>query len=240
MIVTFAGDLHANSTALQWVYETAVANNADAIVQVGDFGFWPRHKQGQRFLAEASNLATTIIPLHFIDGNHEDHAELKGLGGEIMPGLHYHPRGTITTLGPTRFFWFGGAHSIDRHYRELGKSWFLNEHHTDDELAKATQLLDVVGPVDVTVTHDAPFGPLLQGIGNLNDFGTSPEDQLAAHRVRTEIDGLIARSGARLAVHGHWHSFAITLYKNRKIVSLGHDEGPVSKLTYTIELESIT
>jgi hypothetical protein len=102
-------DTHGNVSWLQRVvFAVAVETSADLIVQVGDFGWWPRVITGDAFISVARSAP---VPLWWIDGNHEDHAQLAtaiddaggpsedgtvGLGG----ALSFVPRGT-------RFVWDG-------------------------------------------------------------------------------------------------------------------------------------
>src|SRR5690606_41506311 len=120
MIVLFMGDTHGNGFAVEKAYDFAAEVEAEVIVQVGDFGWWPRQGIGRRFLRRASQLASeTGIPLHWVDGNHEDHSELPrsyllpgtewlqagpeagddpGCFHRDYPGLIWHPRGTMSQL----------------------------------------------------------------------------------------------------------------------------------------------
>ena len=234
MIVLACGDLHGNPVVVKDVFARAQEVGAEAIIQVGDFGYWPRSEIGKIFLDQVDRLITvTDIPLHWIDGNHEDHTSLDS--ANEIEGLTYHPRGTVTTLGGASVLWFGGAVSIDRHLRKLGVSWFENEVHSSAELTTAYNALQRLGPVDIIVTHEAPFGPPLRG-ADLKAMGTDPEVIAHAQSTRNEIDLLALASGARLHLHGHWHEFALTHLGNRKIVSLADDYAPISELTYAFEV----
>lgn len=238
MIVTFVGDVHANIVALHAAFEEAKRVEAEALIQVGDFGYWPNF--GTYFLRQTRNLYHEYgIPIHFVDGNHEDHSVLGQYTEEtrLQDGLIYHPRGTVTVLGDSRVLWFGGAQSIDAHLRKAGKNWFSNESHSPAQLARAYEA--AAEPVDVMVTHESPLGPPLRGL-DLDMMGTPEKDRLRASRVRREIDALLRFSGAHLHVHGHWHEFAITYGSETKVVSLAADRaamtGRIDWFTYTADL----
>lgn len=53
MRVLIVGDLHCNTAAASNAFEFAGAVGADVILQVGDFGFWPRTEPGRKFLRKA-------------------------------------------------------------------------------------------------------------------------------------------------------------------------------------------
>ncbi len=75
--VLVAGDTHGNWRWTCHLAALAVANECELIVQVGDFGYFPRMAGGDRFLDEVdAALATHGIGMWFIDGNHDDHSAL--------------------------------------------------------------------------------------------------------------------------------------------------------------------
>lgn len=201
MNVLLLGDSHANlafiHNALLWA-ETD--GRIDAVVSLGDFGFWPNRVDGQMFL-EGVDVAVrnANIPFYFIDGNHEDHDALDALVRE-HPGQQFVPYGEIKyiTRG-ARWEWdgavfgaFGGAYSIDRRFRTKGVSWFEQEM---PDRSKIEQL----GKVDILLTHDAPLvpTPYLESGGFVRD-AVSEESQKIVY------DALVATQPLFL-VHGHWH-----------------------------------
>ena len=73
--ILLVGDLHMNTLAAFQAIDHAQAIGADLILQVGDFGFWPRgnNNSGQKYLRKVdAKLATFGLDLWFIPGNHED------------------------------------------------------------------------------------------------------------------------------------------------------------------------
>lgn len=206
MNIMCVGDTHGNrgwtKAAIKWASE----NDIDRIVQVGDFGFWPRTNNGQKFLHEVGKASVEArIPFYFIDGNHEDHLELAALRrrnvGEAF--MHYgkHPltyitRGARWEWGGVWFGAFGGAFSIDRWGRVQDSGsygWF------QDEVPDRSKI-EALGKVDVLITHDSPIvPPIIYRMGqNFKADDTSRESQ------HTVYDALAA-SGADLLIHGHWH-----------------------------------
>ncbi len=128
MRVLLVGDTHAN---IRWLTRTvipsAVRKNADLILQVGDFGWWPGNDVGDAFIAPARQ---SPVPFWWIDGNHEHHDDLvrrrdaAGLDRvEPLPlggNLTHLPRGARLDLDGVRGLVCGGAHSIDRQLRNPG------------------------------------------------------------------------------------------------------------------------
>lgn len=206
MNVMFLGDTHGSKYWTRRAITWAAENGIDRLVQVGDFGFWPRTNNGQDFLKETGKASQKAgVPLYFIDGNHEDHLYLDSMrvrvednGGFITYGKYpitYIDRGTRWGWGGTWFGAFGGAYSIDRSRRVLESGrygWFRNE--TPDE-SKITDL----GKVDVLITHDSPIiPPSVYGMGHFKTDETSRESQAAVYRALVSTE-------AKLLIHGHWH-----------------------------------
>lgn len=203
MIVMVLGDCHGDrgftKSAITWASE----NSVDRLVQVGDFGYWPRINPGQTFLHDVGKHAHELgVPFYWLDGNHEDHdvidSHLRTRGeGMISHGKYpitYIDRGHSWEWDGVRFGAFGGAFSIDRwgrieHSGQWG--WFAQEMPDPSRVQS-------LGKVDVLFTHDAPIiPPCAYGTGYKDD-PTSRESQ------RTVYDALVS-SEASLLIHGHWH-----------------------------------
>ena len=74
MRVLLVGDTHANTAWLTGaVIPAAQRENADFILQLGDFGWWPGGPAGDAFIETARR---SPVPLWWIDGNHEHHDDL--------------------------------------------------------------------------------------------------------------------------------------------------------------------
>jgi hypothetical protein len=48
--VLIAGDTHGNTAWLDLLAGVAAANDCTVIIQVGDFGYFPQHRDGSRYL----------------------------------------------------------------------------------------------------------------------------------------------------------------------------------------------
>lgn len=202
MKVLLLGDSHGDKAFVNGALDYAAADGLDAVVQMGDFGYWPRTNNGQKFLHDVGKHSASTVPLYWIDGNHEDHLELATLTkrpGEwhVMHGKYpiFHiRRGATWTWGNMRFGAFGGAYSIDRNMRvedDGHYGWFRGE-------MPDPTVIEGLMNVDVLLTHDSPIvPPMMHGAG----FKTDATSTLSQHYVRCALNA----SGAALLVHGHWH-----------------------------------
>ena len=215
MRVLVVGDLYCNTGAVFQVIEHAARMQADLILQVGDFGFWPRTESGRKFLRKTeARLALRGLDLWWVDGNHDDLVALRSRPIEadgrrrVSEHVWHLPRGHRWVWEDTVWVAAGGAVSVDRYGRTEGVSWFRDEELTDAEV----DLIIAGGTADVVVSHDAPWG-----VGTLErrlslDLRPSereslwPDDLLEESddhmkRVRRLVDGVTASR----VFHGHHH-----------------------------------
>jgi len=164
------GDIHGEWTGLNTFINK---KRPSAIIQVGDFGFWPKFDNkttlGQRVMTSHGikkkiwrqcGMKMQDTPLFWCDGNHEDHWALKELIVEdleadthtICPNVYYVPRGKIlkTTCGKNILF-LGGADSIDKSVRTLGTDWFPEEIIDQQTIYNLPD-----EPVDIVISHTCP------------------------------------------------------------------------------------
>lgn len=135
MRTVFLGDIHGDFSVLNKI-------EANLIIQVGDFGYWPKSQ-------DAKKKITTKVPVWFVDGNHEDHWALKE--ELVLPEtVKYIPRMTVKEINGLNALFVGGALSIDKHLRTLGKDWFPEEQLTPNEVLKEVPRIDMV------VSHTGP------------------------------------------------------------------------------------
>jgi hypothetical protein len=196
----WAGDVHASRSWFRFLTDTAVRADCQVIMQVGDFGFWPRQAYGRRFLADVdAALAAVDVWLCFVDGNHEDHEELDLLPTDPYSGfrragerIFYLPRGVRWEWCGTTFAAAGGAVSADRADLTAGVDWFAQETLSTGE----AYTIAAGGHADVVVAHDCPAGVDL-GLTQLRD----PAPQ--AHR---EMLAEVATAVTPYHwFHGHYH-----------------------------------
>ncbi len=197
-----AGDVHGNERWIGSLCKLARRYGCDAILQLGDFGYWPHTAEGLRFLDHVDWHAERngIDCIYWIDGNHENHDALAGLksdGSGMVPigdRCRYIPRGHRWEWSGVRFGALGGAFSVDRRQRTKHESWWPGEVLTDRDVERLGD-----APLDVLVAHDAPEGTPLRGLE------LPPVDAVVVDEVRARILSAIEATVPNLVVHGHWH-----------------------------------
>jgi Icc-related predicted phosphoesterase len=199
--IAFAGDWHGNTLWGVACVEHAAERGVEAIVHVGDFGY----DYSARFVGGLTNaLNRAGIPLLFVDGNHEDHPLLGSypirgnMLREVSEMIWHIPRGMRWQWAGLEFLGCGGAHSVDRRWREPGTSWWKEEAITGGDVARCVE----GGPADVLVSHDCPTGVPIPGLGG----GGFPAEEIAlAEEHRGVLRRIVDRVRPRLIVHGHYH-----------------------------------
>ena len=156
--ILIAGDVHGSFSILN----AAVAEHSPLMVlQCGDFGYWPEDMNlPYNGFKNASNAQ---VPVHFCDGNHENHSALETMvkygyaPHYVGPGVVYQERGSTLTLPDDRVVLFaGGADSVDKDVRTKGHDWFPGELLTEKDFAKFPDV-----QVDIVISHAAPTSAVL-------------------------------------------------------------------------------
>lgn len=89
---------------------------------------------------------------YFIDGNHDCHPLLNHDSDtiqEVVPGLHYIPRGYVSG----KIIFIGGGYSIDKSTRTAGIDWYPDEEMSQRQFYK---IMNINKSIDVVVAHDCP------------------------------------------------------------------------------------
>lgn len=217
-IVALAGDWHANTDFAVESIRHALRGGADAIVHLGDFGF----RFDRAYLA-ALDQALGPTPLYFIDGNHErfpwlyDHPIDERGVRPISRRVAHLPRGARWTWRGRTWLALGGAHSVDRLWRQPGEGWWPQETLTLDDVRRAV----APGAADVLVCHDAPAGIPVPHTYPEGTFPAADEAAGEAHRnlVRAVVDG----TWPRLIAHGHFHQHYRSTLGPALVLGLAHD-----------------
>ena len=102
----------------------------------------------------------------FVCGNHENFDMLYkyptelwngGLVRKITPNILHLTRGQVFEINGNSFFTFGGGMSIDKLWRQEGRSWWPQEIPTHAEIETGLSNLERVGnKVDYVLTHTCP------------------------------------------------------------------------------------
>ena len=150
----------------------------DYLIVCGDVGVC-----GFSALEEAETRSVfrrlTVTTL-FVDGNHENFKQLNEYDVEIWNGGKVHfiengiihlMRGQVFEIDGTRFFTFGGAHSIDKMYRTEGLSWLPEEIPNQNEYEEGWHNLEKADfEVDYILTHSGPREVIAaMGYGEMSD-----------------------------------------------------------------------
>jgi Icc-related predicted phosphoesterase len=215
MKVMVVGDLHGDTRAGVRLIKQAGALNIGAIVQVGDFGYWPHFRDGIQFLDSLNEACRTHgVVLHWLDGNHEnfdaieaavkhypkdDHGRVS-----VRTNIKYCSRGATWTWNSKRFMTVGGAVSIDKEtrlsqekqYNQSRRLWWPQEQLTEEELSFAVAR-SMVKPIDYLFTHDCPTNA---------PFAGRVKNDLDSQAHRQKMDRLGKAVKPKLWFHGHMHT----------------------------------
>lgn len=204
MRILLAGDTHGAYGCVEVLVKFAKRNACSAIVQCGDFGYWPHTPDGRVFLDRTDKLIRESgLEFYWLDGNHENHDAIEAMEYDgsfwrispAWPSLRYLPRAERWEWEGVRFGALGGAYSIDVDFRVPGTSWWEHEDLTDDDVERLGD-----EPLDVLLTHDAPDIP--PGVQLMK---IKRKHQRASANTRSRIQEAMHATKPKLLVHGHWH-----------------------------------
>jgi len=219
MKLLLSGDWHGNSQHAQNVFAHACRVEADAVIQLGDFGYgWSvQHGKGgvlyDNFTKTVSAFAKAAeTPCYWLPGNHENYDFLEEQAAKVSPHplvanrgyelesmVVYLPRPTALEFDGLRFLVMGGAASVDKRMRIPGKSWWHQEEITWAEVDACAEL----GQFDVLLSHDFPWEC------NIVDRHLDPywgqEAMEKTTESRQKISEIVKASGVRAVFHGHLH-----------------------------------
>jgi hypothetical protein len=155
-MLAIVGDIHCGFAKFgKLVREIHQKNpNVTAVIQVGDFGFYPR------YLLELMKEEFPI-PVYWIDGNHEAFYPLLEYTSvtEIHKNVFYVPRGTVLKLDERVIAFLGGAASVDKQIRlRQGMDWSVLENIRQHEVDRFND----VESVDLFITHCPPQSVIQQ------------------------------------------------------------------------------
>lgn len=139
-------------------------SRSDYMIICGDFGLvWSNSADEKYWLKWLDGKSWTTL---WIDGNHENFDLLKeyptedwhgGKVQKITENVIHLCRGSVFEIDGKKIFAFGGAESHDKKYRKLGRSIWLEEMPSAEEMEQGRKSLDVnKWQVDIVVTHSLP------------------------------------------------------------------------------------
>lgn len=212
MKIVIAGDWHGCTDHAVAVVNAAHEKGINTILHVGDLGvFWPKWdvntnlgytpQRGRGFTGELCRaVAETGVEFRFLDGNHDNHDfldEIRDGSHEAVEidGLIYQPRGSRLKLGGRALGFFGGAGSIDKHMRLVGRDWWAQEQITEEDVVALGD-----APLDVLLAHEVPDGVTVTS-GLVLPADLELEMGISRLRLRRAVEA----TRPRLVFSGHWH-----------------------------------
>lgn len=208
--VMLLGDTHGNPDALLHAFDRAHSQKVDAIIQLGDYGFgWRVGEDGicDYSYLTAAMVEKTGIPFYWLDGNHENFDRLYKLplneAGHrpILEGVTHLPRGSVITFGETTFMAFGGAYSVDKPSRKVGKSWWKQETADQEDIDRALS----AGKADILLTHDAPWGTQTEADFAWLENAFGHDAVVFSQANQRVLTAVLESCGAKEVYHGHLH-----------------------------------
>jgi len=204
-----AGDWHGNmawaTRAVRKISALLPADGPRIIVHLGDFGIWPG-PGGREYLSRLDAALTAAgAVLSFVDGNHEDFAQLAKLQSgpdgraQVSERIWHLPRGYRWRWHGRDWLALGGAVSLDRAGRTAGADWWPEEEITWPQAASVIE----AGPADVMVTHECPAG--IAHVFPPVPPGWSPDDLRRSEAHRGLLREVVLAVRPRWLMHGHLH-----------------------------------
>lgn len=144
------------------------------IIQVGDFGYYPKILDYEVKVPEPTALKD--VPRYWIRGNHEDHEFLERVYHD--PGPVILPKAGLWQYMPDcliheNILYIGGAWSIDRARRDRPDHptrWNYNEQIDQRHIDKLYAIMEdpeLLDTVQVVITHDHPLSLYPKVVGGL-------------------------------------------------------------------------
>lgn len=193
----------------------------DIYIQLGDLGLMGDNFQ--KYINKLNKKFKSINKkLFFIDGNHENHKWLlkqqipENDFTEIASNIFHIRRGTKLSIFNKNFLFIGGAYSIDRHYRKLNKSYWLEETIRDEDLDYA---LSHTGKIDYLICHDSPQIPFQFYLKNK----INGKDDLNSYTNRAKLQTIWDKYEPDFTIHGHYHHHYNYEFDEKKFIGLDCD-----------------
>jgi predicted phosphodiesterase len=176
MAVYITGDTHGERGRFLYTdtpFEQK-ASEGDTLIICGDFGYIFDNSPAEREFLDVFVKKPYVTC--FVDGNHENFDVLNSypveqcFGGDVhvikrdeagKPKLVHLMRGQVFEIEGKKIFAFGGAYSIDKPCRAVGRSWWPEEMPNDSEYKIAIDNLKKYDfKVDYIITHTAPLNKM--------------------------------------------------------------------------------
>ena len=245
MRIGFFGDIHGRVHKFYHVLEKVIQEYQISVaIQVGDFGI---SKKAIRIL---DALGGFLIPVYFVDGNHEDfrflwRAMKKGINKkwETDYNLFYQPRGSTLEIQGVKMGFFGGALHIGRPQKIIKGNVI-----TTEELNRAVIEFSRFSP-DILVTHSCPagIGVGMQGLeihywGVVNHIlmaGFDPGPKADCGETQHALLWNQMSQRPKLWVYGHFHEQKMIEIDDTMFISLPYLEHYHEYIIWDTEKEGL-
>lgn len=208
VMIYIMGDTHGDSSYIYNLQHKQNLTQDDYIIVCGDFGFVWNGDYKKQFIKLHRCTEATIL---FVDGNHENFdllekfPEIERYGGrvsQLTDRIFYLKRSEIYTIEGHTFFCFGGARSIDQDWRIPGKSWWLQEEPTVEEIIYGMDVInDNLDRIEYVITHDCP-NYMLRQIYSHHNSSLVAED---GYKLRLYFDNYFDRLFHDSKSFKHWY-----------------------------------
>lgn len=227
--VGVVGDLHGNAGWVQTLLPAMRRFDPTmrTVLQLGDYGF-DHPSVGTHpvdYWARKAGIERVLVTL----GNHERWDKITP-AQEASPGQAIRvsavvwllPRPFRFTISGREVLSLGGASSVDKAFRTVGRDWFEDELITDAMEHAAIS----AGSADVLLTHESPThaAPAVRAILATNPFGFPLEALGVSASQRERVQRVSDATQPEVHLHGHMHVYDdIELADGRKVISLNRD-----------------
>ena len=153
-MIIFIGDIHGDFKELTARFIRNQIRDS-YLIQVGDFGVGFRSVDEENIELDVLNsfLNSGNNMLYVVRGNHDDPSYFQKNSG--FSNIIYLADYSVINLDNLNLLCVGGALSVDRASRTVGKNYWVNERFIYDG-AKLVDALEDISTLDIIVTHNAP------------------------------------------------------------------------------------
>ena len=232
----WVGDTHADIPRMQDILNLAAEQQVEYIIQLGDFGWWPRWSGGLDFINYVDHTIEELglNPLIFVPGNHEDYADIMDKYAdpklhELRDNIYMTGRGYHTVIGSKRVLFVGGAVSVDKDVRTSGWDWFPEETITQRQFGEIADHIATAPKIDILASHDVVDG-VNPGIRMIAGYG----------EVRRALRAIGEICKPSRNIHGHYHiryNFNTVFWGDHfRVDGLAHENAPIETQVLIEEL----
>lgn len=207
-MVHLIGDIHGDITQIMkenLIKDGISISKSDVVIVLGDFGVMFKDTEQHRLALDYISKLDYYVA--FIDGNHENFDYLNSLSIVTKWGNKVHKlnnrcfhliRGNIYKIEGNKYLCFGGAKSIDREYRELGESYWLEEEPSLEDKYRLHNSFNDIDSVDFVLTHTCS-NATLHKMKKIKPFNDNCETRDVLDRVEEKLPSRV------LWFYGHFH-----------------------------------